>query len=304
LRLPKLDWHDPIAETYRISINKIEQHRKEEFEAAYSRYAQKLSHVSMIWNRLCADTDAHEGCLELVFAQDKWIAGARVPLTGQESNMIKGLEEAYGPLSLDYEDFLIHSRILMDRVIFLAQFLLPRTPNRPSPTSFTEHRKFFRNTRNIPFRGDEEYAEYIRGDTQWYETLLRSYRDDFVVHDTSSRPMGSISSPSQSPRLIRARSQGMETLRWPQASSRLIALRDKYLNKIPGLDGTTVNAIELIDFLDSHSSMIESVDLKALAELRRSTGAKLPDLLELANHIREFLSFFGQHFHDRMRQRI
>jgi hypothetical protein len=303
MRLPKLEWADAIIEAYQISKNRIERDRRNAFEAAYSRYAQKLSHVSFIWDRLRADTEAHERHLELVFARDKWTAAARAPFTSQELVAKEELEEASKTLSLDYEDFLIHSRILMDRVIFLTQFFLPRTEKKPSPTSFTEHRKFFQNAQNIPFQ-DDEYAKYICEKTQWYETLLRPYRDDFVVHDTSFRSMGLLSGPTQSPRLIRVRSQEMETPQPQQVWSPLMALRDKYLNKIPGLDNITVNIYELIDFLDSHASMIESADLKTLAEVRRSAGAKLPDLLELANHIQQFLSFFGQHFYGRIREQI
>jgi len=302
MRLPKLEWGDPIIEAYQMSKNRIGPDRRNEFEAAYSRYAHKLMHVSFIWDRLRADTDAHERYLELVFARDKWTVAGRVHFSSQELIAKKELEEASKPLSLDYEDFLIHSRILMDRVIFLTQFFLPRTEKRASPTSFTEHRKFFQNAQNIPFQDDEKYAKYICENTQWYETLLRPYRDDFVVHDTSFRSMGLLSGPTKSPRLIRVRGQEMEIHRPQRVWSSLMALRDKYLKKIPGLDNVTVNIYELIDFLDSHASMIESADLKTLAEVRKSAGAKLPDLLELANHIRQFLSFFGQHFYERTRE--
>jgi hypothetical protein len=47
---------------------------------------------------------------------------------------------------------------------------------------------------------------------------------------------------------------------------------------------------------ESHSSSVESNDLSTLAIIRASTGGKLPDLSQLAEHIEAFLSFFGKHF--------
>jgi hypothetical protein len=299
MRIRKLEWNDPIRPVYEIAKAQIEQRLLDEFEAAYSRYVQKLSHLSFIWDRLRADVDAHEKCLELAFAGHKQrVAGEA--FTSEELAALGQLEDASKTLYLDYEDFFIHSKILMDRTIFLTQFFLPRAETKPSTTSFTRHRQFFQKPENIPFNKDEEYARYMRENTQWFETMLKAYRDSFVVHDVRFRSMGVISGPAEPPRLFRVRGQTAGASEWQHTWSWLMSLREKYLRKIPGLDDVTVNAYELIDFLDSHASMIEPTDLKTLAAVRVSTGGKLPDVLELANHIKGYLCFYGQHFYGRI----
>ena len=292
------EWNDLIHSVYARAKGRIEEHRLKEFEAAYSRYLQKLSHVSFIWDRLRADIDAHERYLELAFAGDKSRVAGETH-TPEELKSMEQLEDAYKTLYLDYEDFFIHSKILMDRIIFLVRFLLPRVRNMPPATSFTRHRQFFQKPENTPFPVDEEYAKYIRENTQWFETMLRAYRDNFVVHDASFRSMGVISGPAELPRLIRVRGKDAEGREQDRTWTLLMGLREKYLKRIPGLQDLIVNVYELIDFFDAHSSVIEPADLSVLAEVRASTGGKLPDLLELANHIRDYLNFCGQHFYVR-----
>jgi hypothetical protein len=138
----------------------------------------------------------------------------------------------------------------------------------------------------------------MRESTEWFETLLRSYRNEFVVHDTRFNMFGVMSGPSHTPRLWKTRYVDMT--KWDSHLKMLITLRDKYLNKIPGLDTVSVNLYDLVDFLDSHSSTINPEDLHTLREIRVFVGGKLPDLVELAEHIQKFLLFFGTHFRDAM----
>ena len=83
-------------------------------------------------------------------------------------------------LELDLVNCLIHSRILMDRVTGVSQSFL-RCSKLPSFTSFNDHKKFFR-VLTTPYGTHEEYADYIRTRTNWFDMPLRAARDKFVVH--------------------------------------------------------------------------------------------------------------------------
>jgi hypothetical protein len=85
----------------------------------------------------------------------------------------------FDTLSLDVEDFFIHSRILMDRITNLVKFFFKK--GIPHYDSFYEHRKYFLEPKNIPWQIDEEYAKYIREETSWFQDL-RNARDDSIVH--------------------------------------------------------------------------------------------------------------------------
>jgi hypothetical protein len=83
-------------------------------------------------------------------------------------------------LELDLVNCLIHSRILLDRVAGLSRFFLIGQ-RLPSFTSFSDHKKFFTNLKGT-YGEHEEYAEYIRSQTGWFEMPLQFVRDKFVVH--------------------------------------------------------------------------------------------------------------------------
>jgi len=83
-------------------------------------------------------------------------------------------------LEYDLVNCLLHSRILLDRVAGLSQsFLTGQTL--PSFTSFTKHKKFFTNL-TAPYGPHQEYAEYVRKQTDWFEMPLLEVRDKFLVH--------------------------------------------------------------------------------------------------------------------------
>jgi len=82
-------------------------------------------------------------------------------------------------LEYDLVNCLIHSRILLGRVAGLSQCFLAGE-RLPSFTSFSDHKKFF--LKLVPYGAHEEYAEYIRSQTNWFDMPLKAVRDKFIVH--------------------------------------------------------------------------------------------------------------------------
>jgi len=83
-------------------------------------------------------------------------------------------------LEFDLANCLIHSRILLDRVAGVAARIIKCNPH-PSFMSFSDHKKFFTKL-TVPFGEHEEYANYIRNNTGWFEMPLKTVRDQFIVH--------------------------------------------------------------------------------------------------------------------------
>ena len=85
-------------------------------------------------------------------------------------------------LAYDLVNCLLHSRILLDRVVALSRHFL-HGQRLPSFTSFNDHKKFFMKLVQ-PYGEHEEYAEFIRKHTDWFDMPLKEVRDKFVVHSS------------------------------------------------------------------------------------------------------------------------
>ena len=83
-------------------------------------------------------------------------------------------------LEFDLTNCLIHTRILLDRTIALSRQFFSHK-RLPSFSSFNKHKKFFINL-SEPFGDNEEYAKYIRDNTDWFEMPIKEVRDKFVTH--------------------------------------------------------------------------------------------------------------------------
>jgi hypothetical protein len=110
--------------------------------------------------------------------------------TEDDSALLKRMQETTY-LRIDYYDFLIYSRILMDKLAYLANLFLKNH----LPRSFHRHKDFFVRSENVPFKPDEEYASYVRERTDWFDRSLKLPRDELIVHGLPF--MGGIKSSSQ-----------------------------------------------------------------------------------------------------------
>jgi hypothetical protein len=85
-------------------------------------------------------------------------------------------------LYLDFYNCLIWARILLDRMIALSRYFLTEK-NVPSFYSFADHRRFFQRLQT-PYGTHEEYADYIRRNTSWFDQPLKHIRDLYLVHSS------------------------------------------------------------------------------------------------------------------------
>jgi hypothetical protein len=83
-------------------------------------------------------------------------------------------------LELDFFNCLLYARMLLDRTIVLSRYFL-KGKNLPSFTSFNDHKKFFQRQSDA-YGKHEEYASYIRNNTDWFDIQLKLVRDKFLVH--------------------------------------------------------------------------------------------------------------------------
>jgi hypothetical protein len=108
----------------------------------------------------------------------KWLRGRRF---GPRQRQVATEYNAIGPyLELDFANCLIHARIVCDRAVALARHFI-RTPPVPSFTSFHDHKRFFVRMENT-YGTHEEYADYFRTRTAWFDMPLKPVRDQYFVH--------------------------------------------------------------------------------------------------------------------------
>ena len=112
-----------------------------------------------------------------------WAWRSRLRFSPTERKLANRYKALRPYLEFDMANCLLHSRILLDRVTSLSRFFI-KLPQQPSFTSFSDHKKFFqRQKTSLPTH--EEYAKYIRENTEWFEMPLKAVRDKYLVHSAS-----------------------------------------------------------------------------------------------------------------------
>ncbi len=119
----------------------------------------------------------------------RWRNGPYYVLKHREkySQTEKKIADKYNKISkfIEYDLFncILHSKILLDRAIGLSRLFI-KNKLQPSYTSFNNHKKFFITLIDKDLRYDpyEEYACYLRENTDWFEVPLKIIRDKYLVH--------------------------------------------------------------------------------------------------------------------------
>ena len=289
IKLPNKKWGNPM-ETLRGA--KFPDPKNQFIDEALGECARFYYFLEVIWERLA--NDYHIFNDQMILTQKRFDASQK----GESIDSISVAEwqqemknRTY--LRLDHYDFLIYSKILMDKFAYLAKLLLKEDI---SYRGFNKQKKFFLNQKNIPFKTDEEYAKYIREETEWFDRSLKLSRDELIVH---SLPLmeSIISSPKGTLTLLRTNWGGSLEKSWEIVKQ----LKTKYSDKYPELNNVHDNVFEILKFLiDNPEIKLDQEDKQKFLECFRNTGSKLPDINLLADKIIVFASFFGEHFRKRI----
>lgn len=70
----------------------------------------------------------------------------------------------------------------MDKLCKIAVSVINSVPNSIPTKRFTDHKKFFLRSNNIPFAPNEKYAKLVREHTEWYDLSLAAIRDKVIAH--------------------------------------------------------------------------------------------------------------------------
>jgi hypothetical protein len=164
---------DPLRELLEVigGLNDIFSNPRTRYQEAYWFYFLSLERC------------LHEMSVAARYSRGpEWVrrSGGAKRFTASQRKLAKRYNELAPFLAYDLVNCLIHSRILLDRVAGIAQSFL--TGQRlPSFTSFRKHKQFFTHLAE-PYGIHEDYAEYVRERTDWFEMPLLELRDKFVVH--------------------------------------------------------------------------------------------------------------------------
>lgn len=165
LDLGEFTWSNPLKKLYEEKKNLA----CSSFYNIYLDYHEYLFFLPIIWNRLRED---YSNFNKYSNVQDKIIEkamslpeGSLYHLSSEEQQESAYMKNWESKLMLDYESFIIFSRILMDKIAKLAQCVINPGRNSIPTGSFTDHKAFFLESRNIPFVPNEKYAKLIREQT-------------------------------------------------------------------------------------------------------------------------------------------
>ena len=194
-------------------------------------------------------------------------------------------------LSLDWDSFIIHASILMDRLGQLAITLL--SDQNVASRSFSDQKKWFRRPENNPYPRNEKYAYLVREKTDWYSAKLKPARDGMVLHAYRS-PGGMLMSPTR--RRIRVLRQRYVTeFNMKKKHAQLISLKQKYEYDSPEMQSTS-DFWELADFFMTHDVRLDASDVEMISEIISTVGGFLPEVDTLVKQIFNFLEEFRDAF--------
>ncbi len=107
--------------------------------------------------------------------------GGRRPLSKRQKEISRQYRSQRAFFELDYTNYVIHARILLDRTIGLSRRFL-KGPELPSFTSFADHKKFLAKRPRALGKAHRDYVHRIVNRTSWFDMPLKMVRDKLVVH--------------------------------------------------------------------------------------------------------------------------
>jgi len=292
IRLPNKEWGEPLERLQR-GIVRLPGSRAQSLSLAVQDCCRFYGFLSAIWQRLTIDYALYNDYISI--ATKRMEDSEKGPFfTNEDDSILLRRMQETTYLRIDYYDFLIYSRILMDKLAYLARLF----HESKLPSSFHKQKDFLVRLENVPFKPDEEYADHVRKKTDWFDRSLKLPRDKLIVHGLPF--MEGIKSSSRGNITLLRLGWGRDLQKSWQT---LKKLKSKYECKYPELKKINDNIFEITKFLiDRPEIVFEPDDRTVFSECLGVAGSELPDIGLLADQIIAFTDFFGKHFEKRLSQ--
>jgi hypothetical protein len=273
--LGDFSWYDPLSGLDSMKDRGLTFY-------AHHGYLRQLRYLEAIWKRLTADY--RNVGLYLEFTEKMTSHSVGYTFSKEEMSEYQRRLDSILLLDLDYDSFIIHAKILMDKVSELTVLLLRNQQNQP-PKTFSQQRKFFLRPENATYPPNQKYAEIVTK-ADWFELCLKTARDMMVVHSIPNFG-GMMFSPREGKlRPLRSRTGWSNLL--DVKSGELTMLKTKYETRYPELKKID-NYWLIADFFMNNDIELEKPDMFVISKTIRETGCYLPDLNYLATHVMAFL---------------
>lgn len=171
------DWQFPIGEL----VSKVYESKThspmelEKLQITLGTIMREWHFLSLIWERLQNEIKERFEALE---------ERLRLKRQTKDSELTRKFMHNSSLIHLDTEDFLIHAKILLDRVAILTKEFftdkIVRKGNEP-PDGFTRFRSWLVDEKHSSLILDVELAKYLRFNADWYDKLQYA-RDKLIVH--------------------------------------------------------------------------------------------------------------------------
>jgi hypothetical protein len=187
----------------------------------------------------------------------------------------------------DYDDIITCIQELMPRVGRIANTLIASN-NRITMTSFTLYRQSFIEGKYKISKSDEDYAQLIKNETDWYKTAINPQRDTNYRVDIQVRDDNAIIYPH--PALDD---------RFIVGQSKMYELKKDLEESYPELLTIDDELWSIIEYI-KHNPRIKMNDMQEskFHDIISGIGIQLPDFVYLANGIQKFLQRFHEIFNE------
>lgn len=177
--LKNRDWSFPVRDLVNRVYESFSQMKAEKFQCALGDVMREWNFLSIIWSRLQREyTDFYESEGVLIRLKEMKLSHKEI------SEYTRRFMLSTQLVHLDTECFLIHAKIMLDRVVFLMkEFFKGKIVAKGSKPkdSFTKFRNWFMNKEHSHLVLDEELANYLKSETEWFDELV-NVRDHLIVH--------------------------------------------------------------------------------------------------------------------------
>jgi len=260
-------------------------------------FMNTFSYLPIIWERIINEAQTYEKYWEIYV--DLYAPGSeeRKP-TDEEKKILDEHHSNQLRLHLDYEDWFIHSSILLDKYVkFIVQLqksisldkMERHKLNQQKHRSFHQHKDLYCGTKNRSLITDKQYEKLIRNHTLWFEEELKNVRDDWIQHELVPKFWGYDIKPSKKIiRLMRFRHD-------EKLFHELLALREKYAQQHKEI-AKEENFFELLFWFEKQKDVLDKDDVTRVERVRRRFGGDFPDIPTLFNKMTQFFELVNNHF--------